>query len=68
LDHLAISPAIFSPGKAHPNSLDSCRAEFARWIDSEANRRPGRPVGRQGRVGGSWPFPYFIGFPFSGGE
>lgn len=28
-------------GKAHPNSLDSCRAEFARWIDSEANRRPG---------------------------
>eukprot|EP00435_Cladocopium_sp_Y103_P056419 s363_g19.t1 len=28
-------------GKAHPKSLDSCRAEFARWIDSEVNRRPG---------------------------
>lgn len=29
------------PGKAHPHSLDNCRMEFARWIDSEANREEG---------------------------
>lgn len=28
-------------GKAHPHSLDNCRMEFARWIDSEANREEG---------------------------
>ena len=35
------TPLAMLPGKAHPNSLDNCRMEFARWIDSEANREEG---------------------------